>query len=159
MKDKDIFDRIMGCRLFRFAYPFYAKYKEQLLYLFFGVVTTIINFAVFAFFTQVVPLNELIANVIAWVFAVLAAYITNRIWVFSQKAKTKLAIVREIVAFYLGRVFTLLMEEIILLIFVSWLGMRAMPIKMIAQVLVIVGNYVISKCFVFRKNKKTPPEA
>lgn len=151
MKDKDVFDRIMSWKPFRFAYPLYAKYKEQLLYILFGVITTVINFIVFLLFTKIIPLDELIANVIAWIFAVLFAYITNRIWVFSEKARTTVTIIREITSFYLGRVFTLLLEEVILLIFVKLLCWNAFAVKLVAQILVIVANYVISKWFVFRK--------
>lgn len=154
MKDKDIFDRLMSLRPFRFAYPLYEKYKEPLLYIFFGVLTTVINFIVFALFTYLIPLNELIANVIAWVFAVLFAYVTNRIWVFSNKAHTTAGFVREILAFYSGRIVTLLLEEAVLLIFVTWLAQNAFIVKLCAQVMVIVLNYVISKWLVFRKSKQ-----
>ena len=156
MKEKDIFDRIMSHKPFRFAYPLYAKYKEPLLYIFFGVLTTAINFIAFAFFTVGLPLNELIANVIAWIFAVLFAYITNRIWVFSSKASTKAGVLREALTFYSGRIFTLLLEEASIFIFVTCLHANAFLVKLCAQILVLVLNYVISKCLVFQKDKKHP---
>ena len=145
----------MSCKPFRFAYPIYAKYKEPLLYIFFGALTTAINFIVFALFTLLIPWNELVANVIAWFFAVLFAYVTNRVWVFSNKARTKFGVLKEAIAFYSGRIFTLLLEEGAIFIFVTCLHTNAFMVKLCAQILVLILNYVISKWIVFRK--KAPP--
>ncbi len=142
----------MSSKPFRFAYPLYSKYKEPLLYVFFGALTTAINFIVFAFFTLLIPWNELIANVIAWLCAVLFAYVTNRIWVFSNKAHSKSGILKEALAFYSGRIFTLLLEEVSIFVFVTCLHANAFIVKLCAQILVLILNYVISKCIVFRKN-------
>lgn len=62
--------------------------------------------------------------------------------------------IRELVSFFAGRVVTLLIEEAILLIFITWLGFNSMVVKVIAQVVVIVLNYIISKWFVFKKNRE-----
>ena len=150
---KDIFDKIMSLKIFSFIYPFYKKYKEGLLYLFFGVLTTLINIVVFYVFTKVITLDELVANVIAWVIAVLFAYVTNRIWVFNSHCETKVAFLKEIVSFYGGRVFTLLVEEAMLFVFIKLLSLNALAVKIVAQVVIIVLNYVISKLFVFKKKK------
>ena len=149
---KDIFDKIMSIKPLSFLYPFYKKNKEALLYLFFGVLTTLISIAVFWLFTSLVSLDELVANVISWIIAVLFAYLTNRIWVFSSHCETKAALIKEVLSFYGGRVFTLLVEEAILIVFVKLLSFNDMAVKIVAQVLIIVLNYVISKLFVFKKN-------
>ena len=148
---KDIFDKIMSLKIFSFINPFYKKYKEALLYLFFGVLTTLINIVVFYVFTEIITLDELVANVIAWIIAVLFAYVTNRIWVFSSHCATKAAFLKEILSFYGGRIFTLLVEEGILLVFIKLLSLNALAVKIVAQVVIIVLNYVISKLFVFKK--------
>lgn len=148
---KDIFDKIMSLKIFSFINPFYKKYKEALLYLFFGVLTTLINIVVFYLFTEIITLDELVANVIAWIIAVLFAYVTNRIWVFSSHCATKAAFLKEILSFYGGRIFTLLVEEGILLVFIKLLSLNALAVKIVAQVVIIVLNYVISKLFVFKK--------
>ena len=62
---KDIFDRLMGLRPFRPLRPFYVKYKEPLLYLFFGGLTTLISIFVFWLFNSPLGLNELVANLIS----------------------------------------------------------------------------------------------
>lgn len=148
---KDIFDRIMSIKIFKFAYPFYKKYKELLLYLFFGALTTLINIVVFALFTEAASLDELVANLIAWVVAVLFAYVTNRIWVFNSHCRNAIQLIKEILSFYSGRIFTLLVEELILWLFIKQLMFAALPIKIASQILIIVLNYIISKLFVFVK--------
>ena len=150
---KDIFDRIMAWRIFSFARPFYEKHKELLLYLFFGALTTLVNLAVFFVFTTWIVIDVLAANVIAWVAAVLFAYVTNRTWVFASRATTKGAIAQEIVGFFGGRVATLLFEEAVLWLFIKHLGFHAMAVKLAAAVAIVILNYVISKLFVFRKKK------
>lgn len=146
---KDIFDKIMSLKAFAPLYPFYKKHKEVLMYLFFGGLTTVISILSFSLFFELFKINELISNVLSWILAVFLAFVTNRIWVF-EEGKNE-GIFSQGLKFYGGRVATLLIEEIILLIFVTLLSFNAMIIKIIAQVIVIVLNYVISKLFIFKK--------
>ena len=99
-------------------------------------------------------MNELVANVFSWVIAVLFAYITNRTWVFEQVSPDTAGIVRELGKFLSGRIATLVVEEGILLVFITWLGFDSMVIKVAGQIVVIALNYVISKLFVFREAGK-----
>lgn len=128
---------------------FYKKYKEQILYLFFGGLTTLISIGVFAFFTKEIPLDELIANIISWVIAVLFAFVTNRLWVF-ESAKDK-GIIKQILSFYAGRLATLGVEEVLLLVFIKLLSLNSIAVKTTAQIVVIILNYIISKIFIFKK--------
>ena len=146
---EDIFDKLMRLPVLRIFEPFYKKHKEVLLYLLFGGLTTLVSIASFALFFAL-GLNELIANALSWILAVLFAYVTNRIWVFSSNAETKGAIAREMAAFFGGRLATFLVEEAILAVFITWLGLPAIWVKVVAQIVVIVLNYVISKFFVFK---------
>ncbi len=148
---KDIFDRIISWKVFRPVQPFYQRYKEQLLYLFFGALTTLVNIVVYWSLTTPLGMAPLLANVIAWVVAVAFAYVTNRTWVFDQKAGEPKGILREAASFAAGRLATLGLEELILWLGIDVLGVHDLLVKIVAQVLVIVGNYVISKWFVFRK--------
>ena len=147
----DIFDRIMALPVLRLLEPFYKKHKAVLLYLFFGGLTTLISIGVFWLFRVPLGINELLANVVSWVFAVLFAFFTNRIWVFHSPTKTAGEFWRQMGSFYAGRVVTLLIEEALLAVFITWLGFADMPVKITAQIVVIVLNYVISKLFVFKK--------
>ena len=150
-ENKDIFDRIMELPGLRVFNGIYKKNKEVLLYLFFGVLTTVVSIVVFALCNVTLGINELVSNVISWIVSVAFAFFTNRIWVFAAPTKTASEFVRQLISFYGGRVLTLVLEEAIILIFVTILGMPGMVIKLVAQVIVIVGNYVISKLIVFKR--------
>ena len=149
---KDIFDRLMELPFLRLFNPLWKRYREVLLYLFFGGLTTVISIGSFALFCHA-GFHALIANVFSWILAVLFAYVTNSIWVFEAKPAGPKELIRQMTGFYGGRVATLLLEEAVLFIGISLLGISALPVKVAAQVLVLIGNYIISKVFVFRKRK------
>ena len=148
----DLFDRIMSWKLFSPIRPFYQKYKEPLLYLFFGGLTFFLSIGLYWLFAHPLGLTPLVANALSWVLCVAFAYVTNRTWVFKEKAHDSKGIVREVASFVLGRVATLVLEEAVLWLGISVLGINDIAVKVVAQVLVIVGNYIISKRFVFRKD-------
>ena len=145
----DIFDKIMHLPIFGFIEPFYKKNKEVLLYLLFGGLTFIVSILSYSFFCMVYSMNELVSNIISWILAVTFAYVTNRTWVFGSNAKGFNAVSKEAVYFYLGRVVTLVIEEIILFVFITIMGFNNILVKVIAQVIIIILNYVISKLAVF----------
>ena len=146
----DPFEALLKLPVLRIFHPFYQKHREVLLYLFFGGLTTVLSIASFALFYQALGVNELAANVLSWILAVLFAFFTNRTWVFSAANTGGAGLLRQMASFFGGRLATLAVEEGILLVFVSWLSLPALPVKTAAQVVVIVLNYVVSKMFVFR---------
>ena len=147
----DIFERIMSLRLLAPLRPFWRKYREVLLYLFFGGLTFFLSIGLYWLFAHPLGLTPLVANVISWILCVVFAYVTNRTWVFRQKARELPGVLREAASFAAGRLATLGLEELILWLGIDVLGIHDLLVKIVAQVLVIVGNYVISKWFVFRK--------
>lgn len=150
MEQKDIFDKIMdlaGLRIFR---PIYIKHKEILRYIFFGVLATIISITSYWIFNHLMYMNELIANIISWILAVLFAFITNRRWVFQVPKKNERNFIKQLIEFYSGRLLTLALEEIIILIFITLLEFPSMVVKIFAQIAVIVTNYIISKLWIFK---------
>lgn len=151
MKEKDIFDKLMALPGLCVFEPFYQKNKEMLLYLFFGGMTFMISILSYALFNGWMGINELIANVFSWTVAVLFAYVTNRTWVFEETGSGRADVLQELARFLSGRLVTLGMEELILLVFITWMHWNSMAVKIAAQILVIIFNYVISKLFVFRK--------
>ena len=150
---KDIFDRIMALPGLRIFEGFYKKYKEILLYLFFGALTTVVSIGSFAVLQVGLGMNVLVANVISWILAVTFAFITNRIWVFDAKTEGAGQFLVQMAKFFGGRVFTLIDEEAILFVFITKLGMNSVLIKVIAQVVIVILNYLISKLLVFRKRE------
>ena len=131
----------------------YNKYKEALLYLFFGVCTTLVNLVTkwILLLTVIDSSNAIqlqVAIIISWIVSVLFAYVTNRKYVFESKSKS---IFKEISSFFGSRVLTLILEMVIMYIFVTALNFNVYLFTIISQVLVIVLNYVFSKLFVFKK--------
>ncbi len=124
--------------------------KELILYTIFGNMTFVISIGSYALFNIAFGINELIANALAWVFAVLFSYVTNKKWVFKAPTPTKTAFWVQMFAFFSGRFMTLIIEEAIIFVFITLLAYPSMWVKLAAQVVVVVLNYVISKLFVFR---------
>lgn len=141
----------MRMRLYQNCITIYQKYKEVILYIVFGGLTTVVSIASFAWCDVVLQMNPLVANVISWILAVTFAYITNKLWVFDAKTNGLKEILRQAVEFYGGRLLTLGMEEVILLIFINGLGFPSIGVKIAAQVIVLIANYIISKWIVFRE--------
>ena len=135
--------------MFNKLFDLYKKYKEIINYLIFGGLTTLISIITYALFAKVFHIDYLISNVLSWIIAVLFAYITNKIFVFESKSKKN---IKEITSFFFFRVVSLIMEMVILYVFVDMLHIDDLVTKIIAQVIVIVSNYVVSKLFVFKKN-------
>ncbi len=159
----DIFDRLMTYGFLKGFEPAYRKHKEFLLYMLFGGGTTIVGIIFFAIphmllnvsditvFGLTIDLNTQISNVISWICAVTFAYLTNRKWVFKLKAHGARGIAIECVAFYVGRLFTLIVENILLNICTQTLSLGAVLAKVLVSIVTIILNYVISKLFVFKK--------
>ena len=151
IEKKDIFDKIMSLPVLNIFEPFYKKYKEGLLYLFFGGLTFFLSIFLFWFMDEVMHINELINNTIDWVICVAFQFLTNRTWVFDGKVDTKKDFFKQAGSFTLGRLFTLVVEDALIFIFITKMGFAKMPVKLGATFVVIVLNYVISKLIVFKK--------
>ena len=135
-------------------------YREQILYLFFGVLTTLVDFSVsfllYRFWldaSDLPPLALHAADTLAWAAAVTFAFVTNRIWVFESTKKGFLPVAGELVGFAGGRVATLLLQEGAMALFVTILGGNKYLFRLLIAVAVVVLNYVISKLWVFRKGE------
>lgn len=129
--------------------------KEVIMYLIFGVLTTVVSLLVYygCIYTFLNPENAVqlqIANIISWIAGVAFAYITNRKFVFESNESNQL---KEISKFVTSRLATLFLDMIIMFIGVTCLHGNDKIVKLISQVLVIIGNYIFSKLFVFKKPK------
>lgn len=131
-------------------YRLFQQHREVLLYLFFGGLTFIVSIASYALCERLLGMDALVANVVSWVLAVLFAFYTNRKWVFDGQSDGAKGLAAQMASFFGGRMFTLVVEELILLVFVTRLGLDSVAVKVVAQVVVIVLNYFISKFLVFR---------
>lgn len=131
----------------------YQKYREVIMYLIFGVLTTVVSLAIYygLVYTIIDPQNGFllqVANFVSWFGALIFAYITNRKFVFQSHETNK---VKEALSFAGARLVTLFMDMAIMFVGVTLLHGNDKIIKLISQVVVIVANYIFSKIFVFRK--------
>ena len=130
----------------------FIKYKDILLYLIFGAGAFVVSIASYVCANVALGINELLANIISWILAVLFAFFTNRICVFHSPTKTLRDFGIQFMKFVNGRIITLLIEEGIIFIFITLLGFNSVVIKVICQIVVIILNYIISKFMVFKEN-------
>ena len=126
------------------------KYKTQIKYLIFGVLTTVVDFAISLLLYKFV--NHHIANITAWGGAVIFAYVVNKIFVFESKRIGVRALTAEFGAFVGSRVFSLLLQEGIFLIAVDIMTLDKTLTKIGAAVVVVITNYFLSK-MIFAKKK------
>ena len=127
------------------------KYKDIVLYLFFGVCTTLVNVIAYWICAYPLDINTMTSTIIAWVLAVLFAYITNRNWVFQSEAHTSKDILKEIISFFGCRFATGIVDWVCMFIFVQLFCLNDIFVKVATNVLVVVLNYVASKIIIFRK--------
>ena len=127
--------------------------KEVILYIVFGVLTTLVNLVSFYVMNSLLHWDENIANFIAILLAVIFAYITNKDLVFHANVKNLKEKIQQFCKFMLGRAFTMVLE------FVGGLLLFNLPIPNIIikaglTVIVIILNFFISKFFAFKNNTK-----
>ncbi|MBE5957561.1 MAG: GtrA family protein [Lachnospiraceae bacterium] len=157
----------------------FMKYREVIMYLIMGVATTVVSWASYAFFTKafspdsgfVVLFSKLthgdtsialiaIANVLSWILAILFAYITNKLWVFNSKSWKPSLVIAEFTKFVGARILTGFLEWFGVP-FLAKIGLDQKPLgiegglsKIVVSVLVVLLNYVFSKLFIFKNDKK-----
>lgn len=124
--------------------------RETISYLFFGVVTTIVNYIVY-YGLRFFNVHYLAANTIAWVAAVTTAYVTNKLWVFQSKSWESSVVLREIALFAGARIVSLGIETVIMVLTVELLHFDDRIMKIVAQVIVVIVNYIFSKLIIFKK--------
>lgn len=138
---------------------YYAK-KEVWDYLIFGVLTTIVSWVAYIAISRIYmpffiegsdAVVALISNALSWVIAVVFAYWTNRTFVFKSESVGFGEVTKEFLSFVGSRVFSFVVEQVLLLMFVGLLGINDIVSKLIISVVVIVLNYIFSKLFVFKK--------
>lgn len=130
--------------------------KETVSYLIFGVLTTIINIIVFGaaeYFLKQFMADKaaaLVANIVAWVFSVAFAFITNKLFVFESKSMEFRVIIKELNSFVIARLLSLAFDEMFMAFAINF--MNSMIAKIISNVFVVIINYVLSKFFIFKDN-------
>lgn len=127
------------------------KYRSVLSYLVFGVLTTIVNYAVYLPLYNCFHLSAAFSNVAAWVVAVAVAFVTNKQYVFCSRDWSAKTVSKELPGFVGCRVGSGLLETVIIFVTVDTLCWNGNIMKILTSFLVLVLNYVGSKLLVFRK--------
>ena len=130
---------------------FVQKHMDIVSYLFFGVLTTVVNYIVYLPLYNVLCLPAALCNGIAWVASVAFAYLTNKPFVFKSHDWSRKTVIPELLKFVGCRVGSGLAETAIIFLTVDVLSTNGNIMKIITSVLVVILNYVGSKLFVFQK--------
>ena len=131
----------------------FNKYRDIIPYAIFGILTTIVNVISYWITTHLLLFPVMIGTISAWVIAVIFAYATNRKWVFHSSSKGSKAIIVELFSFFACRLATGIIDWLCMFICVDILRYNDVVIKICANVLVIILNYIASKLIIFKNIK------
>ncbi len=127
------------------------RYKGLILYGVFGVLTTLINMAVYHLCFERWGWSNVLSVGIAWVLSVLFAFVTNKLWVFDSKSWEGKTVLREGISFFSARAATGVLDMGIMFLAVDCLHGEPLLWKLISNIIVIILNYVASRLWIFKK--------
>ena len=130
----------------------YIKYREVILYLVFGVLTTVVSISSYYICSEILNIHYLVSNIISWVLSVIFAYFTNRVWVFESKSKNTSDILKEMFTFVNCRLLSGVIDMATMFVLVGAIHINDMYAKVFTQFIVVILNYVLSKLIVFKKS-------
>ena len=152
----------------------FHKYHEFIMYSIFGVSTTVVNWLVFSFCVIILPeryagwfetivvkyfhldIKLVVAGLIAWIIAVIVAFITNKLWVFESKSWEHELVRKEAFTFFGGRIATGVLEIVAVPALVAWgfdfilFGVDGLPAKILVSISIVILNYLLSKFVSFK---------
>lgn len=128
------------------------QHREIVSYVFWGGMTTLVNYVVYFLLTRQFDVYYAYANVAAWAAGVLFAYFVNKLFVF-RSAGWGWKALRELWQMVAARIFSGLLEQGILMLFVEALHCNDAVVKLIANVVVVIVNYILSKWIIFKPKK------
>ena len=135
-----------------------TKYREAIAYVFFGGLTTIVGWVAYALFVNIgIELN--LSNILSWVCGVTFAFVVNKWFVFQSKSVEKKTVLRELGSFFGSRIFTGVIAWVLFPILLwagidqTFFGTEGFIAKVITSIIEIILNWVLSKYFVFKKER------
>ena len=150
------------------------RYKEIIMYIVFGVLTTLVSWGTYILFENAMGMTVFWANILSWICAVSFAYITNKLWVFESKSFKPSVLAKEIISFVASRGITGVIEIVCVPLLAKWgfdniffalfeslevsakvLYTDGLYSKIVVAVIVVILNYIFSKLFVFKNKKDT----
>ena len=132
----------------------YYKYKEIFDYLFFGGLVTIVNFISYYIPANIIGVDKIVSNLIAFIISVIFAYVVNKEYVFETKWEGIQNVFKEFSSFVISRIGTGLLCDILIFAFmINILNINDVISKIFTQILVVILNYIVGKWFVFKQKK------
>lgn len=120
-------------------------------YIFFGILTTIINILSYVLLTKALETDYKAGTTIAWLVSVLFAFITNKLYVFHSRSRHFLPLAKELGTFMLSRIASYWLDILTMVTLIELLNVNDFGAKIFANILVVILNYLASKHFVFRQ--------
>ena len=131
-----------------------ARITELILYVFFGVLTTLINLVCYWAFRNLLGIQYQVSSVLAWIVAVLFAFVVNKLVVFRSKSMERDLLLREASSFFGARLMSLILFDVAgLWLCVDVFGMDDIFAKLVMNVMVVIFNYIASKLVIFQKKQ------
>ena len=127
------------------------KYKSLISYGVFGILTTVVNLVTYNLCYYQMGIGNTASNIIAWILSVVFAFVTNKLFVFESKDKSKKESLKELFNFFGFRLLSLGIDTLALYLLLNVVNVGEMIAKIISNVVVIILNYIFSKLFVFKK--------
>ncbi len=134
----------------------FKKYKQEILYMAFGCVVTVVNWAVYSLLVTVFNVGVTLSNAVAWFLAVIVAFITNKLYVFESRSKGLRALSKEVIGFFMTRTVTGLLDVFLPTILIglglngALFGIDGFYAKLVVNGIVIILNYLFSKLLIFK---------
>lgn len=132
--------------------------RETMLYLLFGVLTTVINIGLCGFMTQVLHWDVVVSNVLGWIVSVLFAFVTNKLLVFRSRQTNWKVVARETLTFFAARILSLGIDTLGMWLWVDICHGNFWIAKVVMNIIVVILNYIFSKWIIFRKKPQTKNE-
>lgn len=127
------------------------KYKSFVMYAIFGVLTTLINLASYYVLYNVLNWGNMPSTALAWLLAVIFAFVTNKKWVFDSQSMEWKVLLYELASFFACRIATGVFDMAVMYVAVDVMAWNEMLWKLLSNVIVIILNYVASKLVIFKK--------
>lgn len=129
----------------------FYQYKEPITYLFWGVMSTIANVVTYWLCYDVGHISNMASTLVAWIVAVIMAFITNKLWVFESRNTSWQEDLKEFFSFIGFRIVSEIFDLGIMYWAVDFMGMNGLFWKIVANVIVVILNYIFSKFIIFKK--------
>lgn len=134
-----------------FIKQIWKRYYDIIIYLFFGVLTTLVNYMVYLPLYNCFHWSATLSNCVAWAFAVAFAFLTNKPFVFRSNDWSFKTVANELTKFVGCRIGSGLLETVLIFLLVDMLLLNGNIVKLVLSVAVVILNYIASKLLVFKK--------